>query len=88
MKIFNSLDEIQDIEPAVVALGNFDGIHRGHQEIINRSVREAETAGLKSGVFTFSNHTSTILKTVPPVKNILYPDQKISILYSDRKSVV
>lgn len=82
MKIFNSLDEIQDIEPTVVALGNFDGIHRGHQEIINRSVREAETAGLKSGVFTFSNHTSTILKTVPPVKNILYPDQKISILES------
>ena len=80
MKIFNSLDEIKNIEPTVVALGNFDGIHKGHQEIISRSVKEAASAGLKSGVFTFSNHTSSVLENVPPVKNILYPDQKISIL--------
>ena len=82
MKIFNSLDEINNIEPTVVALGNFDGIHKGHQEIINRSVKEAEAAGLKSGVFTFSNHTSSVLENVPLVKNIMYPDQKISILES------
>ena len=80
MKIFNSLEEIKDIEPTVVALGNFDGIHKGHQEIISRTVKEAASAGLKSGVFTFSNHTSSVLENVPPVKNILYPDQKISIL--------
>jgi len=80
MKIYNSLEEIKDIEPTVVALGNFDGIHKGHQEIISRTVREAESAGLKSGVFTFSNHTSSVLENIPPVKNILYPDQKISIL--------
>ena len=80
MKIYNSLEEIKDIEPTVVALGNFDGVHRGHQEIISRTVKEAASAGLKSGVFTFSNHTSSVLKNVPPVKNILYPDQKISIL--------
>ena len=80
MKIYNSLEEIKNIEPTVVALGNFDGIHRGHQEIISRTVKEAASAGLKSGVFTFSNHTSSVLKNVPPVKNILYPDQKISIL--------
>ena len=80
MKIYNSLEEIKDIEPTVVALGNFDGIHKGHQEIISRTVKEAASAGLKSGVFTFSNHSSSVLKNVPPVKNILYPDQKISIL--------
>ena len=80
MKIFNSLDEINKVEPTVVALGNFDGVHRGHQEIINRSVKEAETAGLKSAVFTFSNHTSTLLKNVEPVKNILYHDEKVRIL--------
>ena len=80
MKIFNSLEEINNIEQTVVALGNFDGIHKGHQAIINRSVKEAEAAGLKSAVFTFSNHTSTVLKNVPPVKNILYADEKIRLL--------
>ena len=45
MRVFNSLEEINNIEPTVVALGNFDGIHKGHQEIINRTVKEAEAAG-------------------------------------------
>lgn len=80
MKVFNSLEEIRDIEPTVVALGNFDGVHKGHQEIINRSVREADSAGLQSAVFTFSNHTSTVIKGVEPVKNILYADEKERIL--------
>ena len=42
MKIFNSLEEIKDIEETVVALGNFDGVHRGHQQIIERTVKNAE----------------------------------------------
>ncbi|MDD6190190.1 MAG: bifunctional riboflavin kinase/FAD synthetase [Firmicutes bacterium] len=82
MKIFNSLEEINGIEPTVVALGNFDGVHRGHQEIIGRTVKEAEAAGLKSAIFTFANHTSTILENVPTVKNILYADEKATIIES------
>lgn len=82
MKIFNSLEEINRIEPTVVALGNFDGVHRGHQEIIGRTVKEAEAAGLKSAIFTFANHTSTILENVPTVKNILYADEKATIIES------
>lgn len=80
MKIFNSLSEIRDIEPTVVALGNFDGVHRGHQQIIERTVKSAEAAGLRSAVFTFSNHTRTLLKKETAVKNILYADEKARII--------
>lgn len=79
MRIFNSLEEVNNIEPTVVALGNFDGVHRGHQQIIERTVGTAKAAGLKSAVFTFSNHTRTLLKNLPPVKNILYPEEKAEI---------
>ena len=80
MKIFNSLEEVNNIEPTVIALGNFDGVHKGHQEIINRTVKSAEAAGLKSAVFTFSNHTRTLLEKVPTVKNINYPEEKAAIM--------
>ena len=80
MKVFNSLEEINNIEPTVVALGNFDGVHKGHQQIIGRTVKSEEAAGLKSAVFTFSNHTRTLLKNLPAVKNILYPEEKAAVM--------
>lgn len=80
MKVFNSLEEVKDIQPTVTALGNFDGVHKGHQQIIGRTVKLAEAAGMKSAVFTFSNHTRTLLKNQPAVKNILYAEEKAAIM--------
>lgn len=80
MKIFNSLEELNIQDDTVVALGNFDGIHRGHRELILRSVKSAEAAGMKSAVFTFSNHPRNLLGKGVEVKNILYPEDKIHIL--------
>lgn len=80
MKIFNSLDEVKDMENTVVALGNFDGVHKGHQQIISRTVNSARVAGYKSAVFTFSNHPKNLMKDKPQVKNILYADEKAKIM--------
>lgn len=80
MEIFNSLDEIDKIEETVVALGNFDGVHKGHQEIISRTVKSAQAAGYKSAVFTFSNHPKNLMAGDIVVKNILYADEKAAII--------
>ena len=80
MKIFESLDDIKQIDETVVALGNFDGVHMGHQQIITRTVRSAKAVGLGSAVFTFSNHPSTVLGRGEPVKNILYAEEKNRII--------
>ncbi|WP_027398314.1 bifunctional riboflavin kinase/FAD synthetase [Anaerovorax odorimutans] len=82
MKIFNSVEEIKDIEETVVALGNFDGVHKGHQELIRRTVKSAKMAGLKSAVFTFTNHPKNVLAGKPVIKNILYPQDKADIIAS------
>jgi riboflavin kinase/FMN adenylyltransferase len=52
----------QDMGPAALALGSFDGLHLGHQALI-RSVREAkERHGLRTcGLFTFRRHPSLVL---------------------------
>ncbi|MCB6992599.1 bifunctional riboflavin kinase/FAD synthetase [bacterium 210820-DFI.6.37] len=80
MEIFNSLEEIGNIEETVVALGNFDGVHKGHQQIISRTVKSAEAAGYKSAVFTFSNHPKNLMAGENTVKNILYPEEKAAIM--------
>lgn len=80
MKIFKSLKEIENIELTSIALGNFDGIHRGHQELIRRAVVCAREKGLKSAVFTFVNHPKNVLSGKALIKNILYPDEKAAIL--------
>lgn len=80
MVIFNSLDEIENIANTVVALGNFDGVHKGHQALITRTVKTAEAANLKSAVFTFSNHPKNVNSGELVVKNILYFDEKARII--------
>ena len=80
MKIFNSLDEINDIQPCAVALGNFDGVHKGHQQLINKAVRAAQRHGIKSAVFTCSNHPKSMLPGNKEVKNIIYQEEKIALI--------
>lgn len=82
MIIFESLDEIKDLEPTAVALGNFDGVHYGHQELIKKAVAKAKKDNLKSAVFTFSNHPKDLLPGVTKVKCILAQRDKYEIIES------
>ncbi|MCI8610176.1 MAG: bifunctional riboflavin kinase/FAD synthetase [Firmicutes bacterium] len=80
MKIFNSLEEIRDIQPCSIALGNFDGIHVGHQALISHAVEKARDTGIKSGVFTFSNHPKNLFTGENTVKNIIYQQEKSDLI--------
>ncbi|MGN0623492.1 MAG: riboflavin biosynthesis protein RibF [Oscillospiraceae bacterium] len=46
-------------KPSAVALGLFDGVHRGHQMIIGEAVKAAEADGINSAVFCFKTDTVT-----------------------------
>lgn len=57
MKVFSYLDDANEvIESSVVALGNFDGIHKGHQQLIQKAVEISKEKGISSVIFTFKNH--------------------------------
>jgi riboflavin kinase / FMN adenylyltransferase len=54
MKIFRHIASIPtEYQGAVVAIGNFDGVHRGHQALIRRAMRHAEVLGVPTTVLTF-----------------------------------
>ncbi|MDQ4075010.1 MAG: bifunctional riboflavin kinase/FAD synthetase [Chloroflexota bacterium] len=64
----------------VLTIGNFDGIHRGHQALIEHIMERAEALGVKSGVVTFDPHPATVLKPTgaPPLLTTL--EEKIALL--------
>ena len=80
MKVFNSLDEITGTESCALALGNFDGVHKGHQALIAKAVRAAKKQGMKSGVFTFSNHPKGLMPGCKEFKNIIYSEEKEALI--------
>jgi riboflavin kinase/FMN adenylyltransferase len=51
-----------DFGPSVVTIGEFDGVHRGHQRIVGRAVQAAGEAGLPAVVVTFDPHPDEVIR--------------------------
>lgn len=71
----------EEFSPQVMALGYFDGVHLGHQEVIKKAIGVAAEKGLKSAVMTFDPHPSVVLgKSVQHVEYITPIEEKIRIM--------
>ncbi|MYN01816.1 bifunctional riboflavin kinase/FAD synthetase [Pseudoduganella sp. DS3] len=56
MKVFRGLPNAAARAPCALTIGNFDGIHRGHQALLARVRGAADRLGLESAVMTFEPH--------------------------------
>ena len=54
MKIFNSLSISKNYKGHVIAIGNFDGVHKGHQKVFNEAKKYSKKNKIKFGVMTFN----------------------------------
>ena len=69
MEIITSLEQLHKFSaPCVVALGTFDGLHRGHLDVIETARDKAREGNSQLAVFTFSNHPFEWIRPgmVPP----------------------
>ena len=63
VKVFRSAGEIPaGFGPSIAAIGNFDGVHRGHQELLGSVVAEARAAGARAVAVTFDPHPEKVLR--------------------------
>jgi riboflavin kinase/FMN adenylyltransferase len=63
MLLFRSLEEIPaDFGPSVATIGNFDGVHRGHQWILDQVKRRARQLDARSVAVTFEPHPVRVLR--------------------------
>lgn len=56
----------KELRGAVVAIGNFDGIHRGHQQLLAATEAEAKRRGTHWGLVTFEPHPRTFFRPAEP----------------------
>ena len=61
MKIYKNISEIPLLKQAVVTIGTFDGVHLGHQKIIQRLLELKQQHGGETVLFTFEPHPRKVL---------------------------
>lgn len=63
MKVYNHLDQITEpFKNAVITIGNFDGVHIGHQALFHESIEKAEVIDGTSVAMTFEPHPLRVMK--------------------------
>jgi len=65
VRVWRALDQVRDTgggrQRSVVTIGNFDGVHRGHQAVVGGVVGRARDLGLAAVVTTFDPHPMTVI---------------------------
>jgi riboflavin kinase / FMN adenylyltransferase len=83
MQIFTGIEAFEKTphRPVVLALGNFDGVHAGHQKILRHTVQQARELKAVSAALTFQQHPQTILRPdLPAPASVISPEHKLFLL--------
>jgi riboflavin kinase/FMN adenylyltransferase len=81
MKVYFNLDELPEIKNAVVTIGSFDGVHCGHQRILERVSQLAQSVDAQSIVVTFHPHPRLLLAADSANLSLLTTtDEKVALL--------
>jgi len=79
--IYRALEEIPaDFGPSVITVGNFDGVHRGHQGLMRAAATEARTLGIRSVAITFDPHPAKFLYPDIAPKLLTFLPQRLSLI--------
>jgi riboflavin kinase/FMN adenylyltransferase len=81
MELVENIDKItKPYKNAVITIGNFDGVHIGHQALFYEVIEKADTIGGTSIVMTFDPHPVRVLKQNGHLPLITLNEQKIELI--------
>src|SRR5579872_5250716 len=81
MQLFRNLDNVPaDFGPALVTVGNFDGVHRAHAHVLHEIVSRARASGGKAVAVTFEPHPMRILRPEAGLKLLTPTPEKLRLL--------
>lgn len=81
MHVYRSLDAVPaDFGPCALTIGNFDGVHAGHSELLRRVVTAAQENGWQAAVMTFSPHPARIIAPDRAPCVMTTPEQRARVM--------
>lgn len=80
MQVHFDIERLPVFNKAVVTIGTFDGVHLGHQKIIQALQKEAVHIGGETVIITFDPHPRKVLSSDPSLQLITTLDEKIKLL--------
>jgi riboflavin kinase/FMN adenylyltransferase len=81
VRIFRSLTELpKDFGPCAITIGNFDGVHIGHQQIMRRVTAIAHEHGCKAAALTFDPHPTKLVAPTRAPRLLTTPEQRARLL--------
>ena len=81
MLIFRDYSDIpEDFRSSVITIGNFDGVHKGHQFIINKVVETSKAIGSMGGVITFHPHPRRVLYSDTKFEKLTFIERKVQLI--------
>src|SRR5579859_1903037 len=66
-------------EPIVITIGNFDGIHKGHQELLHETSKLAERLNSHPVFLTFSPHTLKVVRPDIDLRCLTTLEEKLAL---------
>lgn len=85
MKVFNSISNFTTTKKTIVTLGTFDGVHIGHNAILDKICKVANSDGLESVILTFFPHPRLIVSNNYDIKLLNTIEEKSALL--ERKGI-
>lgn len=84
LHIFRSLNEAAEgFAPSTVTIGNFDGVHAGHRELMRRTVAIADELDAKPSAMTFHPHPTTIVAPERAPRLLTTPDERCALMAAE-----
>lgn len=80
MNVFPSISEFNSTKKTIATIGTFDGVHIGHQKIIEKLIQETKKADCESLILTFFPHPRMVLNGSSSIKLLNTINEKSSLL--------
>lgn len=86
MRIARDIEQAAGFAPSAVIIGNFDGVHVGHQHLCHELARLAAERGLRPTVLTFDPHPACVVAPDRAPRLLTTPEERVALMDSTESS--